>query len=227
MPLTGNLWYLGAQFMASVQARDAVAAQRQLKVILGLIAKESLGRFSYYKLRTLQVLTNANRAAFNAGVSTDLLAVHSRYIVERIDEVSTPKDLVKLARTAVDTTISLVPASNAYRERITQEAIAYIRDHFAEPVSRERLASQLKCSPAHFSRLFSRTTGYTYKDFLIQCRLEKAKELLRSSHLQVAEVATVVGYEDPFQFSRIFRKRVGVSPRQYRDSPLARRDAAQ
>lgn len=222
MQLHRNLWYLGAQFMASIQARDRLSARRKLAVILKLIAQESRGRFSYYKLRTLQILTNANRAAFNAGASTDQLAVHSMRIVAQIDRVESPAKLVQLARSAVDRTLALVPSGRAYRERIVQEAIAYIRDHFADEVSRETLAARFQCSPAHFSRLFSRTTGYSYQDFLLQCRLEKAKELLRSSHLHVAEIAGAVGYEDPFHFSKIFRKRVGVSPRKFRESPVVR-----
>lgn len=65
--LINNLWYLGAQFMASIQAGDNPSAQRQLRTLCRLIAQETEGRFSYYKLRSLQVLTNANRAAFTAG----------------------------------------------------------------------------------------------------------------------------------------------------------------
>ena len=207
--------------MASIQARDRRAAERHLGAILALISQESTHRFSYYKLRTLQVLTNANRAAFNAGASADQLAIHSLEIVRQIDCVISAKHLVRLARTAVRTTIRLVPTANIYRERIVQEAIHYIHDHFGEAITRELLAVHLRCSPAHFSRVFSQTTGYTYRDFLIQFRVAKAKELLRFSHLQVAEIAGMVGYEDPFQFSKQFRKRVGVSPRQYRISRIA------
>jgi two-component system, response regulator YesN len=222
MALTNNLWYLGAQFMASVQARDRAAAQAQLRRILGVISAESAGRFAHYKLRTLQVLTNANRAAFNAGASTDRLAAHSLHIIEMIDRVGTSDALERLAQAAVDETIATVPAGSAYEERTAQEAIAFIRDHFAENVTRTHIAARLGCSPAHFSRVFARTTGYTFKDFLLQCRLEKAKELLRGSHLRVAEVARVVGYDDPFQFSKFFRARTGVSPRQFRDSRQVR-----
>ncbi len=219
-----DLWYLGTQFMACVQARDRRSAQRQLRIILSLISQQSGHHFSLFKLRTLQVLTNANRAAFNSGAAPVALASHSIRMIGHIDRATSKTELLLIARIATDKTISLVPSSSAYRERIMQEAIAYIRAHFAEHITRDQLASILKCSPTHFSRLFSKTTGCTYKDYLLQCKLEKAKELLRQSHLQVAEVARAIGYTDPFQFSKIFRKRVGVSPRQYRDTRLDRLD---
>ena len=221
MPSTPNLWHLGAQFMASIQARDNPAAQRRLTTLLQLIAADTPGQFSYFKLRALQVLTNANRAAFTAGAPTELLANHSRQIIARIDKVKTKRRLMELTRKAVAKTISLVPKGDAYQDRKVQETIAYIKEHYTELISRDELAARLQCSPAHFSRLFTKATGYPYKDFLLQYRLEKAKDLLKHSHLQVAEIANAVGYQDPFQFTKMFRKRLGVTPRQFRGTRTA------
>ena len=97
-----------------------------------------------------------------------------------------------------------------------QEAITYIENHYNKPITREDLATRLRCSVAHFSRLFSKTTGYSYREFLLLFRLEKAKEMLERSHLKVAEIAYGAGFQDPSYFSKAFRKQVGVSPRQYR-----------
>jgi len=225
MPLTENIWHLGARLMASAQARDEASALRLLDIILRLVARESRGRFSYYKLRTLQVLTNANRAAFNAGAPTEKLAQHSLSIVIRIDRATTPRGLLGLARAALRRTIRLVPATNDYRERLVDEAVRLVRENFAGGLTRGQVAARLRCSPAHFSRIFARTTGLSFKDYVLHCRLEKARELLQHSHLHVAEIAGLVGYEDPFQFSKVFRKRVGVSPRQFRASRLERRES--
>jgi len=221
MSLNNNLWYLGAQFMAGIQARDRRSAQEHFETIQGLIAAETNGRFSYFKLRILQVLTNGNRAAFNAGASTDLLAEHSRRIVAKIDRLHSRDRLLEFSRMAVERTIDLVPGANAYQDRIVQEAIAYIEARFNQPISRDELAAHLECSATHFSRVFSKTTGYTYKEFLLQCRLERAKQLLQSSYLRVAEIANACGFPDPFHFSKAFRRRLGVSPRKYRESRIA------
>jgi two-component system, response regulator YesN len=216
--MSQNLWYLGAQLMASVQGRDEQAAQLHLDAIVVIISRETVKRFSLYKLRIFQVLTNANRAAFSAGASVDELGVHSQEIVEQVDQLSSHDALSRLARSAVSHTIALVPGRNRYQERIVQESIDYIRTHLAENFSRDQLAALLQCSPSHLSRVFSRTTGYAYKDFLLKCRLEKAMDLLQHSHLRIAEIAGMVGYQDPFQFSKIFRKRIGISPRKFRES---------
>lgn len=220
MSLNENLWYVGAQFMTSIQTGDQLAARRQLDVILAVLAQETAGHFSHFKLRALQHLTNANRAAFAAGASTDLLAEHSQWIIAHVAHVRSKQRLIALVREAIEKTISLVPRRNAYHDRVVSEAVEYIKNHYNEDITRDELASRLGRSSAHFSRLFSRTTGYSYKDFLLQCRLEKAKELLRQSHLQIAEIACAVGYQDAFQFSKLFHSRVGVSPRRYRESRM-------
>jgi len=220
MPQEKNIWYIGAHFMANIQARDNSSAQRQLVEMMEAIAKETHGRFSYLKLRTLQILTNANRAAFSVGASTQELAIHSREIVAAIDRIIDERQLMPFAQKSVTKTISLIPKADAYQDRKVQGAILYIKEHYTQPIARWHLAAHLECSPAHFSRLFSKTVGCSYKDYLLRVRLEKAKEFLQHSQLPVGEVARAIGYEDPFQFSKVFHRKVGISPRQFRKSRI-------
>lgn len=214
-----EIWRLGALFMAGVQARDEAAVKERLKEMLALIAHECGDNFSTRKLRTFQVLTNANRAAFNAGAATDDLGRQSLAAIEGIGRAATPEELNRFALDLVAHTVRLIPSRDAYRERLTSEAVAYIRGHFKEDLTRGGMAARLRCSPAHFSRVFAQNTGFGFREFLMKCRCEAAMELLRQTHLQVAEIAAAVGCRDPFHFSRMFRQHVGVSPRRFRQSP--------
>lgn len=80
----------------------------------------------------------------------------------------------------------------------------------------EELAMQSGISVSHFSTLFKKETGCSPLDFLIRQRLQHASRLLATTQEPVASVSTAVGYEDPFYFSRSFRKVMGCSPRTYR-----------
>lgn len=211
-----DIWQPGSQLITAVQARDRLTSHRYLNQIVTLIDPRNAEGISHFKFRILQVLTNANRAAFHAGASTEKLMAHSLRLVAAINDVSTRESLIDLARTAIDETIALVPGNDVHQNRLARDATTFIRDHCAEPISREQLAERFRCSPAHFSRLFTRATGHAYRDFLLQCRIERAKELLQNSRFSVAEIAQAVGYDDPFQFSKLFRRRVGVSPRTFR-----------
>ncbi len=70
--------------------------------------------------------------------------------------------------------------------------------------------------PNHFSTIFSQETGQTFVEYLTAVRLEAAKELLRTSDARMSDIAFDVGYQEPHYFSYLFKKHVGMSPREYR-----------
>jgi len=80
----------------------------------------------------------------------------------------------------------------------------------------EELAMQAGVSPSHFSTLFRRETGHSPIDFLIRQKIQHAARLLTTTQEPIVSVSESVGYEDPFYFSRTFRKIMGCSPRDYR-----------
>jgi AraC-like DNA-binding protein len=78
------------------------------------------------------------------------------------------------------------------------------------------LATAAKVSVAHYSMLFRRQTGFPPIDFLIRLRIRRACRLLDTTSLSIAEVGERTGYEDPYYFTRCFRRVMGCSPRSYR-----------
>ena len=83
-------------------------------------------------------------------------------------------------------------------------------------LSLNEVAGQANLSPSHFSTVFSQETGQTFKQYLTEVRIKRAKELLRSSTLRSFEIAYQIGYSDPHYFSYVFRKHTGLSPKEYR-----------
>lgn len=80
----------------------------------------------------------------------------------------------------------------------------------------EDISQRLHVSSSYLSRLFSQYTEGTFIEYLTNCRMEKAKELLRTTSLKVFEISEQVGYEDSHYFSYNFRKNIGKTPRQFR-----------
>ena len=73
-------------------------------------------------------------------------------------------------------------------------------------------------SHSHFRRLFRLVTAYSPHDLLLLSKMRKAGEELRNTNRPVKEIAFEAGYPDPAQFSKMFKKKVGVSPDGYRQS---------
>ncbi|MBD2843815.1 AraC family transcriptional regulator [Paenibacillus sp. IB182496] len=100
---------------------------------------------------------------------------------------------------------------------MVEQTVSYMKAHFATAISLEICADLAGVSPYTLSKVFKQLMGINFIDYLTELRLAKAKELLRESELQIAQVAESVGYQQRY-FNRIFKKHVGVTPSEYRSA---------
>lgn len=116
-------------------------------------------------------------------------------------------------------TYSLAGSSYDYTTSIyVKYTTDYLSAHYQEEVKIGKLADALGISRNYLSICFKNEIGVSPHDYLTNLRIDHASHLLKNTSLSVAAIASEVGYEDTFAFSRIFKKKVGISPRQYRNS---------
>ena len=96
-----------------------------------------------------------------------------------------------------------------------QRAMAYMDEHYRESLRIDDIASSLHISRKYLCSILTQQIGMSTKDYLLCRRAEVAADLLLHTDMTVAEVAAQVGYTDYTQFSRMFRKRKGCSPREF------------
>lgn len=101
--------------------------------------------------------------------------------------------------------------------RVT-DIVRYMVRHLGEPLTLEQLAQEFDLSKSGLHALFQKHTGRSPMDFFLRLKMKEACKMLRSTSLRVYEVAQRLGYQDPYYFSRIFRKVVGISPKEYQNS---------
>lgn len=94
----------------------------------------------------------------------------------------------------------------------------YIHQHYMENITLNDLADHVELNPSYFSNLFKTETGTNFSDYLLEVRVDMAKKLLRDPKIKVYEVGNRVGYEDVVSFGRAFKKKIGMSPKEYRNA---------
>lgn len=104
-----------------------------------------------------------------------------------------------------------------YSDNISK-AVAYIQEHYNEPLSLKEVAEHVYLNIWYFSDLFKREVGKSFTDFIIDLRIQKAKELLKNKKLKLYQLAYEVGINEPSYFSQLFKRVTGMSPKEYRDN---------
>lgn len=105
---------------------------------------------------------------------------------------------------------------DVFRFEQVERAIQFFHTEFKRPFSVFDYARQCGMSVSWFARVFKRHTGTSPQQYLINVRINKAKELLVSSTYNISKIAEIVGYYNPLYFSRVFKKHTGCSPSEYR-----------
>lgn len=100
-------------------------------------------------------------------------------------------------------------------KRVAQELLCYIQKHYAQ-VNQTMLADVFCLSPSAVSQIIKKYTGRTYSEQLLDVRIQKAQELLRTTNESIESIAEKVGYHDYFYFVKVFKKAAGISPSVFR-----------
>ncbi len=154
------------------------------------------------------------------GAKVDLRQLEEAYFHSKVVSPAKYKSIVQLLQ-IFSKHLALVANQVAIHSQnqespLIRRSKAYIAGHFADPLTLTEIARALHVSTFYFCKLFKRSTGLTFTDYLCRVRVEKAKNLLLNPHLRVSEIAYDVGFQSLTHFNRTFREITGASPTVYR-----------
>ena len=101
-------------------------------------------------------------------------------------------------------------------DRMIDNVISDIRDHYTEDISLTSLAAKYNISMGHLSKMIKDRLQVNFSDYIASLRIQRAKELLRDESISIQEIAEIVGYNDYFYFTKVFKRVEGISPSKYR-----------
>lgn len=138
-------------------------------------------------------------------------------IINRINEAATADELSDtfrnlIKRISADLVSSVYPGASPLIAR----SLRYIKSNYTRKIRLTDISAELHVNPSYFSALFSQEMGMTFTDFILDLRISKAKDLLKNTNMDILDISGAAGFENQSYFTKIFRKRTGLTPRQYR-----------
>ena len=185
--------------------------------ILSLI--DLVNKDKYLNYNNLKMITNYLLARLHSVLSKFLLNIIDPFLIEDCYDL---EDYVsRLTAYLSSCSAMLRSAKFSEKEQGFECAIRYINEHYADNITLDYVAELAGLSPNYFSELFRKRMQCNYIEYLTSLRIEKAKKLLiNQPKLTIAQVGYRVGYENTRYFSKLFIKRTGQKPKEFRNSPL-------
>ncbi|WP_160722639.1 AraC family transcriptional regulator [Bacillus sp. USDA818B3_A] len=107
--------------------------------------------------------------------------------------------------------------STDIQEKIILQAIAYIENHFNTDINLKELAQYVNLTPFHFSRVFKKYTGYSPYEYVLNFRINHAKQLLQNTSLSIKKISITAGFNSDTHFITTFKKHTKLTPKQFRE----------
>lgn len=138
-------------------------------------------------------------------------------IRKHLQQVYQMATIGQMTQLLVDTAVRAVESlASDLKSPVIQQVLNHVQEAYASDLSLKMLGAQYHIHPVYLGQLFHRETGETFTDYINHYRIEKSKELLRTTHLKVHEIARQVGYWETGYFYKQFKKHVGISPTDYK-----------
>lgn len=169
------------------------------------------------KIRLHELIIIISRVLKDSGYNPQQVRSFKLDKFQEIAKVNTPDHIKEYLIKFKNDFLKLVNLSEASGYEHAEGIISYIKAHKADNITLHEIAAYFYFSPCHTSRLIRKKTGLTFPQYLNKIRLAEAKELLRSSNLDIKKIADTVGYNEASHFNRIFKKTLGLSPSKYRN----------
>lgn len=109
-------------------------------------------------------------------------------------------------------------AKEAKKKDLAEQVVEYLERHYTEEINFNDLAGEFFLAPNYLYRKFKEKKQMTVMQYLEEIRMKKAEELLKTTSYNVTDIAVQTGYADPNYFTRIFKKKFGITPREFRNN---------
>lgn len=165
-----------------------------------------------------QMILAAYQSLLQSGGSVEEVEMNELTALEKIYQMSTLEEIKEFTETfACKVCRQISGIKTDGRNNTIRKIEQIVGEEYMKPLSMKYIADKLYLNHIYLGQIFKKETGISLNDYINKVRISKAKKLLKSANSMVYEVAEQVGFSDSQYFSTVFKKIVGVSPKEYKD----------
>lgn len=158
------------------------------------------------------------RGAINLGVPSETAFSFADFFVIRLEDTRTVDEIPMLLTQMISffrKEVKKAKEENQYSKH-TRTLINYIDAHIQQNIDLVSIARTLNLNYKYVSKLFRKETGVNFIDYVYQKKVRLAKDLLKSQNCKIEDVSYYLGFSEPYYFSRVFKRYIGMTPSEYR-----------
>ena len=125
--------------------------------------------------------------------------------------------IINILRTANSNCQDELAPKNCFEKKPTRYLMNYMKENYNQIFSLDELARTVNYSPFHLIRIFKAETGKTPFEYLLEIKINRAKQLIKNTKLSITEICFSCGFNNHSHFSTVFKRKTGYSPSQYRE----------
>lgn len=205
------------ELLMAIKQGEKGEARGILNRILVSIYSLSGQRMDLLKSCVLELIVMMSRAAVEAGADPSALLGANYRSLSELAAIDDEEDLAEWVRHMLESLIEAIRTNDTFpHSLLLAKAIAYMRDHLGENLRRDDVARHAGVSPGHLAAVMTERMGRSFTEMLVQMRVDRAKDLLRTTDLSLSSIALECGFYDQSHLNKIFRKATRKSPGAYR-----------
>lgn len=214
-PAPANIHVNYRQIIKHIEARDWASLKREIESIfrqLQSACNMHAAKSCYIDLLSLARQTAyANPALGEAFIREKKIEYQTYQSFDHIDEMKVYVDDIFRSM------LNLLSGRGKRYSSIVTRCINYIQNNYSRTISLSEAAEDACVSKSYLSILFKQETGINFSKYLMDYRIERAKQLLSQSSMRIYEIAEQVGFPNPYYFSKVFKEYTGKSCKEYRN----------
>jgi len=206
------------ELIAKVKIGDKTGAREILNSILGNILFRNPGQLNILRVRLVELLSILSRSASESGADPDILLEKNSDYINRMITLETQEDIcIWISRALNDFIDSVYELQKAQKYTRLKPVLEYLQKNYKNKILLKDIAKAAHISASRLCHLFKEQLNTTVFDYLTNLRINQVKYLLLSTDITCIEMCFDSGFVNLSYFNRTFKKRVGMTPTQFRN----------